>query len=336
MIKDKRIIISLGFIAVLLIYLLLSNIKWKSGDIPSITGWESIDEIVISKQDKQQIKINNKDNKWLINKEYPADPDKVVKLEKDMKELEITDYISKGPHYIKYDLTPEKAIRVIVKKAGVVKRDVLIGKASSTNRSTYIKFADNDKVYLASGNLYDEYSKDLDEFRDKQIYKIERKDLEWIELNYETKLTFEKKVEEVEESPEKEAKVEAKDKKDKKEKTDKEKKKQKIEKWICREYKSMNIDTNKINILLDSFSSIKAESYSDLKKKDIKELACLIKAKVYDKEILLAIHKKDKENYLCTSSESPFVFVLREWEAKKFFKKLDDFKVDLPKEKKNK
>jgi hypothetical protein len=331
MIRNKRIVISFGIIVVILVYLILSNLKWKSGDIPTVKKLDSTDEIVISKQDKQ-ISIISKNNKWLINKdEFPADPEIVSKLEKEINDLRITDFISKGPHYFKYDLSPEKAIRVIAKKAGAVKRDILVGKASSTNRNTYIKFADNGKVYLADGNLFTEYNKEIDELRDKRIYKVERKDIEWIELTYQgAKLTFDKKTEEVEVSPEPKAKADSKDSKDIKD--IKEKKKRTTEKWICREFKNSDLDTNKINTFADAFSSIRADSYPDIEKKNIQGMVCRVRGKVYGKEIELVINSnKDKENYYCTSSESPYIFILRDYEAKKYFKSLNDFKAEVPK-----
>jgi hypothetical protein len=326
MIKNKRIAVSLGIIAIILIYLILSNVKWKSGDIPSITKLDNIDEMLISKLDKQ-IKIFNKDNKWLINNEgYPADPEIVNKLEKEIKDIKITDFISKGPHYFKYDLIPEKAIRVIAKKSGAVKRDILIGKVSSTNRNTYIKFADNGKVYLADGNLFNEYNKEISDIREKQIYKIERKDIEWLELTYQgARLTFDKKIEEIKETEQNPA-TNAKVKIDKKKKT--------VEKWVCREFNNISLDTNKVNYFADAFSSVKADSFPDIQKKDIKGMECRVKGKAYGKEIELVINsKKDKENYYCTSTESPYAFVMREYEAKKYFKNLKDFKQEVQKEK---
>lgn len=322
MIKDRRIIISVSIIAVLLLYLLLYNKDKKSGDIPKLKGWDSIDEILITNKNKQ-IKLYLKDNKWLINKEgYPADKTKVEKLEKILKDLEITDVVSKGHYYEKYNLTNDAGISISATKDGKAKRDLLVGKVSSTYRTTYVKFANDIKIYLADGNLTDEFNKDVDDLRDKQIFQVTRDDIAWFELMYQAKLTFEKKTEEIEVSQDN--------------KKDKQKEKKKIDKWICKEFTNTEIDKNKVDSFLTSFSPIKADSFSDLKKKDMQGLLCSVKTKLFNKDIDIKIHKKDGDIYLCSSSESPYVFKLSDWNAKKYFKNIADFKQDVKQDKKNK
>jgi hypothetical protein len=323
--KNRRIVLSLGVIIVLVIFLVFSGKDKKSGDIPKIKSFDSADEIIIAKNNKQ-LRLFKKDNKWLINEQaFPADKSKAEYLEKEMKELNITDFISKEPYLAKYELNPEKAVRITVKGNGKVYRDIFIGKASSTFRSAYIKFENDPRIFLANGNLSDEFNKDVEDLRDKQIYNVGRDEVVFFELVYGGKLSFEKKTEEVEE------KSDAKDAKNAKEKDkQKEKKKTKVETWICKEYRNTAIDKNKVDSFVTSFSSISADSYSAVEKKDIKGLVCQIKVKVYNKEIEFKIHKKEKENYLCTSSESPYVFALREDNVKKYFKSLADFKQDAP------
>jgi hypothetical protein len=319
--KNRRIVISLGIIVVLVIFLVLSGKDKKSGDIPKIKSFDSADEIIIAKNNKQ-IKLFKKDNKWLVNEQaFPADKTKAEKLEKLMRELEITDFITKEPYLAKYELNPEKALSVIVKDNGKTYRDILIGKVSSTFRSAYIKFANDPRIYLANGNLTQEFNTDIGDLRDKQIYKFERDEVVYFELSYQgTKLSFEKKTEEIEE------KSDAKDLKEKDKA--KEKKKIKVDKWICKEYINTPLDKNKVDSFVMSFSSINADSYPDINKKDVQGMVCFIKAKVYNKDIELKIQKKDKENYLCSSSESPYIFTLNDGNAKKFFKNLADFKQD--------
>ncbi len=323
--KNRRIVISFGIIIVLVFFLIISGRDKKSGEIPGIRSFDSADEIIIVKRSKT-VRLYKKDNKWLVNEQaYPADQAKAESLVKQMKELDITDFISKEPFLAKYELDPEKAVRVTVKDKGKEQRDIFIGKASPTYRSAYVKFEKDPRVFLAEGNLSNDFNKDADDLRDKQIYKFGRDEVVYFELQYNGRLSFEKRTEEIEE------KSEAKDGKGLNEKDkQKEKKKVKVESWICREYRNTAIDKNKIDNFVSSFSSINADSYPPLEKKDVFGLVCSIKTKVYGKDIDLKIHKKDKENYLCTSSESPYVFAVREENVKKFFKGLADFKQDAP------
>ncbi len=321
MTKNRRILISFGVIAVLLLYLLLSHNDKKPGNIPAISSWDNADEILISNKDTT-IKLYYKDNSWFVDKGYPADDLKVRKLEDGLKDLKITDYIS-SDHYEKYDLTPDKAIHVVVKKNGAIKRDILIGKASPTYRSAYVKFADSNRIYLASGNLRNEYDKDVAFLRDKQVFKLDSNAITWIQITYKGKiLTFEKKTEKVvKEATAPGGKTDGKG-------AGEENKEETREVWFCKEFRNVNIDQNKITAMVDSFSATNAESFPDINKKDVKGLVCLVKGKVNNnKEITLTVHKKaDKENYICSSSESPYVFILNDWYVKKYFMTLQDFK----------
>ena len=320
--KDRKMAVSIGIIVVLVLLLVFYNKDKKSGDIPKIKSFDNAEEIMISKKDAQ-INLYKKENKWLINEQaYPADKAKVEQLEKAMKELEITDLITREPYLAKYELDPEKAVRVTVKEKDKILRDILIGKASSTYRSAYIKFVNDSKVYLASGNLSEEFNKNVDDLRDKEIYKVGKDEVTSFELMYGGKLSFEKQSVEVEDNK---ASNELKKDQEKAEEV----KKIKVDKWICKEYRNTAIDKSKVDSFIMSFSSINADIYPALDKKDVKGLLCLIKAKVYGKDIELKIHKKDKEDYVCTSSESPYVFNLREYNARKFFKSIADFKQDV-------
>ena len=88
---------------------------------------------------------------------------------------------------------------------------------------------------------------------------------------------------------------------------------------------------------MNSFRTIKADKYPELKKESLKKSVCTLKGRAFDKDILLKLHKQDDENnYICTSSESPYVFTLREFYAKKFFKKISDFTEAKKKKKKQK
>jgi len=324
--KNRRLAISLGVIVVLVLFLVVSSRDKKSGEIPRVKSFDSADEVLFLKSNKK-IRLFKKDNKWMVNElAYPADQSKAEYLVKQMKDLDITDFITKEPYLSKYELDAEKAVRVTVKDKGIVQRDIFIGKASSTYRSAYVKFEKDPRVFLAEGNLSIDFNKEVDDLRDKQIYKFGRDEIVSFELLYNGKLTFEKKIEEVEEkSDAKEAKnTQDKDKQ-------KEKKKVKVESWICREYRNTAIDKNKVDNFANGFSSIVADIYPiAIEKKDVKGAICSIKTKVNNKEIDFVIHKKDKDKYLCTSSESPYVFALNEDNVKKFFKGLADFKQDAP------
>lgn len=317
---NRKLIISLGIIAVLVLYLLLVKSDRPSSRVPDVDQWEGeCTEIVIDKKSEEKIRIYKKEGKWVLGEEaFPADITRVEKMITSMKELEITDFISDGPYYEKYDLTPGRAFRVTVKEDSKILRDVLIGKKSSTNRNTYIKFPEKKEIYLSSGNLVSDFDQEIADLRDKEIYNIDKDAVESLELVYNgKKLTFTKQVVEVKDEAAKEGE-EAEVKKE--------------EKWVCKEYKSLELSSNKVESLVNSFRTIKASSFPDIKKDAMRSSVCTLKGRAYNKDIILTIHKQDDEkNYLCTSSESPYVFTLREYNVKKFFKGISDFTEDKKK-----
>lgn len=323
MMKNRRLLISLGLIAVLLLYIVFSRTN-RSADIPEVESFESADDIMV-KREKGPLHLYLKDGIWVINDEaYPADKTKVENMEKEMRDFKITDFISKSPFYEKYNLTEDKAVRVTVKKEGAVKRDILLGKKSSTNRNTYVKFPDKNEIYLASGDIVSVFDKEVNDLRDMGICEISPDSLASIELNYKgSRLKFVKETTEVKDAQaEKDNKVKE---------ADKDKQPQKAEKWVCEQYRNAALDKNQVDAFVKAFASVKADSYSDMKKQDMKGVICSVKSRVQDKDIEHKIYKEDSDGkYFCTSTESPYVFMLADWKAKKFLKTIADFKEKKP------
>lgn len=321
--KNRRLLISLGLIVVLLLYIAFSKIN-KSADIPEIESWVSADDIMVTRE-KGPLHLYMKDSIWVIGDEaYPADKTKVENMEKEMRDLKITDLISRSPYYEKYKLTEDKAVRVTVKKEGKIMRDILLGKISSTNRNTYIKFPDKNEIYLASGDITREFEKEVNELRDMDICEISSDSITSVELVYKgSRLKFLKETTEEKDTTAGTP--------DKVKEAEKDKQPTKIERWICKQYRNIPLDKNKVDPFIKSFCSVKADSYSDKKKGIMKGFICAVKSRVHDKDIEHKIHKEDSDGkYFCTSTESPYVFMISEWKAKNFFKTIEDFKEKKP------
>ncbi|MDY6970204.1 MAG: DUF4340 domain-containing protein [Spirochaetota bacterium] len=328
---NKRILYSLGIIAVLLIYLLVSGDR-KSEDIIDVKSWEGeADEIVINKEDKP-IRIYKKEDKWVIDAAaYPADDSIVSQLIEKMKELKIIDFISRKEHYQRYDLSQDKAIRVTVSKENEILRDVLVGKKSPAGRSSYIKFFEKPEIYLASGWLINDYNKSVEDIRDKKIYEISEDAVESIELNYNRKKISFSKVLDLKKKDDSDQDIKDKDKV----KIDKKKNE---DKWICNEYKNVELDNNKVKSFVTDAISIRANSFPNIDIKTLRKPESIVSIKALGRSIDLKLFHKGKEKddekmYICSSSESPYVFTLSEWKAKKFLKSLSDFVVKTKKKK---
>ncbi len=306
---SRKMLASLGIIAVLLLYISLKD-RRGSSDLPELKDWkESAGEIVI-KKGGSAVTLSLKSDKWFVNGKYPADKNAVTGLEKKIKEIKVLDLISKKEFYSKYDLTPEKAVSVTVSREGKKLRELLIGKKSSTNRHTYMRIDGKPEVYLVSGTFDREVNRSVDELRDKEILNIGKDSIEELGISYKGRtFLFTKKLEE--KKPGKDAEA--------KEKIDKPVKPEKVEKWVCKGYPQVKISTRKMNPLLSGFSPLRASAFPETEKSSLSKPAGSLKIKAFNREITVSFHEQDKDKkYMATSSESPYVFTLDEWRVKKY------------------
>ncbi len=136
---NKKIIISVSIIAVLMLYVIIANVK-HSPDTPDLPAIDAkADEILINRE-AGVIRLYLKEGKWVTgDKAFPADAKQVEEIEKRFKEVRLTDLISSKGYYSRYDLTPDKYVEVILKKDEANLRRFKIGKKGPTNRHTFVK-----------------------------------------------------------------------------------------------------------------------------------------------------------------------------------------------------
>jgi hypothetical protein len=314
---DRKTIISLSIIAALMLIIVLRNVQFFN-DLPGLSAWEGkANEIVITKKNAT-IRLYQKDGKWVINDPaYPADNEMVKSLEDSMKNLTLTDLISEKKQYDRYDLSKDKAIHVIVKNEIQVLRDVLLGKTSSIGRKVYIKLAKYPEVYLASGSLVNDFNKSVDEYREKNIFSVSKDALESVTVNYKGH-SYTLKKEEV--------KDEAVSQKDAKEKENT-KTASKI-KWYLAGQKHMKLDEKAVDSFLESFSSLRAQSFPPDNTK-VARISCKVELKAFGRALTLSIGAKNNEKnvYLATSSETDFPFYLNAYFAEKFMQRVHKLKA---------
>lgn len=314
---NKKLLLSLGAIAVLVLYIVFSGWQ-KSPDVPDLAWKDALTDIRITAPGNS-LHLYQKDGSWVVGDQaYPVDKSTVDSISKKLTELEIDDVISQKGFLEKYDLTPEKCIRVEALKDGAVFRTVCFGKKSSTGRHTYITVDNAKDVYLASGVFDRLLNKTVDQLRDKNIMKIGRDAVMSFQVKYGSHLyVFDKS------KREKKEPVTEKD-----EKEIKEPKKVMEDVWTCKGFEKVELDKNKVNRLLSGLDPLRAAGFSEIDRKALGPVQAVVKVKAFDKDMEVSIYyKKDEKNYLAVSSESPYVFTLEEWKAKKFFLKgLDTLK----------
>jgi len=316
---NKRAIASLGIIVLLVIVLLA--VKYRGGSpLPALSPWEgTAGEILISREGKT-LRIYREGDGWKIGDEgYPADREAVANLEKSLNHLVLTDLIAEQPPYGRYDLSPERAVHVKVKSETNILREIQVGKASSTQRHTYVRLGDSPAVYLASGNLAADFRKSIDDLRDRQIANLAADTVQEIDITLKGKTLRLKK-----RKVEKKATEEAPDLKDE------EKTKESPEKtvqWYAETAPGLSLDQNRVNQFLAGLTPLKAAGYPAVEKKNLKGALCAVMVKTADGSQTLNIYQKNDDNrHLCAWSGSPYVFTMDEWQAKKFMKGVEDFR----------
>ncbi len=321
----KNVIISIVVIVILAGYLFINRLMTRTIiKLPDIK--DPITELVLKKGDSVII-IKKDGDSWKVN-EFEGDKNVIANMENKIKDLRVTDVVSEKPHYERFELDSNHAIRVQAKCNGTIVRDVYIGKKGSTYRHTYIRFEDDPKVYLAEDTLDSYFSKTVDDLRNKDIVQLDVAKIELVKLWYKNAtLTLQKTI--VEKKKEESGKDAQKDKQVKpNEEIEKE------EQWICKEYPQVKLDNDKVKEILYTFDPLKAYSFPQIDAKTLtgRIASVAVTVKKDDdvqktEEINLIVHKAFENNrYVCTSSKSQYVFTLDEWRAKRVFKTLQDLK----------
>lgn len=319
--RSKKVYVAFSIVIVLLIIYGIVSLKDRPPALPELPRWsEGADEIILEKKGVQ-IKIFKKAGKWLVGDEgFPADENIVEKMEEKMRDIVISDISSQMPHFERFDLTPETAIHVIVKRRGEVLRDVYLGKRSDRTNHTYIRVAGRNEVFKASGTFSYDFDKKIDDIRDKTIFDIKSDDIESFEIHYKgvkTALSRVKVSEEKEKEENKDKQKESKEaEKDKKQET----------KWVLATNPTKEVDSGSVNAIINSLKPLRAHSFPTVDKATLKNPLCTLKFSAAGKNNELVIYKgTETDQYICTATSTPYVFSLLKYTAEQYFRIQKDF-----------
>lgn len=318
--KSKKIVIALGVIAALLVVYALASLKDRAPGLPELPRWsEGADEIIVEKSG-ERIRLFKKEGRWLVGEEgYPADAKTAEKMEEKIRDLVISDISSTAPHYDRFELTSESAIHVVVKRGGEVLRDVYFGKRSSKTNHTYMRLAGRDEVFKASGIFSYDFSKKVDDIRDKTILDVKSDDIEALELSYKGVKTALARVKAPEgNSPENADK--------KKNESDKKKEKKEADKWVFANNAQKEVDIAAVNAVINSFGPLRTHSFPAVEKRTLRNPVCMMKITAAGKTHEISIFNgKDNNEFFCVESTSPYVFSLAKYAAERYFRMPKDF-----------
>lgn len=303
MINRKRMV-SLGIIAFLGLAIILPRISFKSS-IPDLKVWgETADKIEILSRD-YKMRIYKKEGGWVINDEaYPADNEFINSMENKIKDLKLLDLISEKGYTDRYDLTDEKRIHVRVSSGGTVMRDLYIGKGGATLNHVFVMVDDHPGIFLTSGIIPEDFTRSVDELRDKTIVNLKRDSIESISVKYKgrnysfyQKLTGDNKDEDSAGAIDN------------------------TRKWYLTGYGNRLVAPERINSILASFTPLRADTYPEgITERSLGRPQGSVRLRVQGDDIVLNIFGKTEDGkYFATSSESPYIFTISEWLTERFF-----------------
>ena len=180
----KEYLILLLIIVALSVYLFMRKEDRTLYELPVLPeiSKKDISKIEITKG-KTSIVLTKKDDQWYIGaQQYPADKNKVNEMLDTNEKLKLTTLVSESKNYIRYDLTDEKKVNVKAWQGDTLIRNFDIGKAASSFRHTFVKLADDDRVFHARENFRGKFDQSVDNLREKTVLSVQVSDIDQIHI----------------------------------------------------------------------------------------------------------------------------------------------------------
>jgi len=256
--------------------------------------------------DKKNVLLKKKNDKWLLiknEKDYPADEKAVKEVLDKVKNFNKKDIISKNPKKQKlFEVTKGKGVEVkIFDKNNKMTAHFFVGKAAPDFFSTYVRKEGSSEVVVAKGYLPSVFKKEVNDWRDKQIFKFDKENVAKISIK----------------SKEKEIVLIKAD----------------TGKWNIVKPEKMKAEKKKVYEFLREISDLKAISFPD--EEITEEKAGLNKPEytikldlITNKKHTLLIGKKTKDTrYYVKSDTSPYIMLLSEYMVKELTPDIKELKV---------
>ncbi len=303
----KKLYLTLGVIALLLVVYLVASHRGADPDIPELATWSGhVDEIVIGRPGGP-VRIYRQDDRWLIGSEaFPADDAAIDRMEKALKELTITHLTTRAPHYEQFDLTPDKAIEVKASKGGRIVRSLLFGKKSDKTTHTFVRIGERPEIFKAAGYFDSDFGRPVDALRDHRVVDIKAEEIVSVTIRQKGKsLTFAKERTATQGGDTKAA----------------------PEAWVCREHRDIALHEVKMQNLLKSFNPLKSRGFSAADAKKLAGPLCTVVIAGKARATELNFYKGEGgHTVLAVSSASPYVFEVAKYIMEGYCKDINEFR----------
>ena len=178
----KEFILLIAVIAALSVYLVFQKTDKVAYELPLIPVIEKNDITGIEiKKQAESVRLNKTGSKWQAgDKAYIADNNKIEAMLKAIAAFDLSAMVSESKNYDRYDLSDEKKIHVDVWADKELLLSFDLGKTAGTRRHTFVKMADDDRVYHARGNFRNNFDVTEEEIRDKQVLALDKNEIQKI------------------------------------------------------------------------------------------------------------------------------------------------------------
>ena len=304
--KTKTVLLSLiGLL--LLIYILQLTLGSRS-TVKTLKLSSEADSILIHKTGSEDILLSKEDDKWFVgNKKYAADQNKVQRLYEAVKEVKIlnTAAASLGNDAARYGLDEGSVTTVTAQKDGKEIRKIVAGKTTSSGIQSYVMLDGKDSVYVANGNIASIFSVSVEGLRSKAIYSLDENSIEAVSYTgSDGSFTLNKSISGSG--------------------------KNKTSQWNLTlnsvDEKITQLDNAKVSEWISDLEELNCTSWAneniELPSSNEAVLTLSRKGKT---DISVTVHKiENASTYICSSSESPYIFNLSKYSGEKIVKKLSD------------
>jgi hypothetical protein len=156
------------------------------GDLPELKVPEDVDKIDIVNGSKGEVVLEKHGDKWDITKPVnaPANAANLKSLIDNMKDLKIVDRgVAKADDEAKktYELTPDRGIHVTAMKGADKKLDAVFGKSGGLGDAMMLE--GNPDILLVKGYSSWMYGRDLKDWRDREMFKLEDSNIDSFEID---------------------------------------------------------------------------------------------------------------------------------------------------------
>jgi hypothetical protein len=146
----------------------LPEVKLPGDDADKIT------KIQIKNAAKGEIVLEKQGDSWKLTKpiNYAANQQNVKSLIDNLKEIKLKDTIDSGKNqYATYELDDDKSVHVQAFKGADKAVDLFFGKSGTRGQMT--RLSDKDGIYVANGYSSYLYTRELKDWRDRDVMKFE-------------------------------------------------------------------------------------------------------------------------------------------------------------------